>query len=74
MKVQIEAYGWRFVLLVLNQKKKKRNQGYLLTLGSMEHHQAVALTALGWRSKLPQLVGLRSLGHLGVSEGTWGAG
>lgn len=40
----------------------------------MKHHQAVALSTLGWRSKLPQLVGLSRLGHLGVSKGTRGAG
>lgn len=60
--------------LVLKQNKKKRNKGYLLTLCSMKHHQAIALATLGWRSELPQLVGLSSLGHLGVSKGTWGAG
>lgn len=40
----------------------------------MEHHKAVTFTALGWRSELPQLVGLSSLGHLGVTERARGAG
>lgn len=39
----------------------------------MKHHQAITLSALGGRSELPQLVGLRCLGHLGVSKGTRGA-
>lgn len=70
----MEAHGWHFVLLVLKLNKKKRNQGYLLALCSVEHHKAVALATLGRRSKLPQLVGLSSFGHLGVSKGTRGAG
>lgn len=40
----------------------------------MKHHQAITLSTLGGRSELPQLVGLSRLGHLGVSEGTRGAG
>lgn len=67
-------FGSCFVSFVLKQNKKKRNQGYLLTLCSMEHHQAVALPTFGWSSELPQLVSLGSLGHLGVSKRTWGAG
>lgn len=66
--------GWRFVLSVLKQRAKKRNQGYLLTLSSMKHHQAVTLPTLGWSSELPQLVGLSGFGHLSVSEGPRGAG
>ena len=54
--------------------ERKGNQGYLLTLCSMEHHKAVTFATLGRRSELPQLVGLSSLWHLGVSKRAWGAG
>lgn len=60
--------------LPLKRIQKKRNQGYLLTLCPMEHHKAVTFAALGRRSELPQLVGLSSLGHLGVTERARGAG
>lgn len=58
----------------LKRIQEKRNQGYLLTLGSVEHHKAVTFATLGWRSELPQLVGLSSLWHLGVAKRAWGAG
>lgn len=54
--------------------KIARESGYLLTLRSMKHYQAVTLATLGWRSQLPQFVCLSRLGHLGVSEGAWRAG
>lgn len=40
----------------------------------MEHHQAVALAALGGGAQLAELVCLGRLGHLGVAEGPRGAG
>lgn len=58
----------------LKRIQKKRNQGYLFTLCSVEHHQAVTFATLGWRSEFPQFVGLSSLGHLGVSKRARGAG
>lgn len=54
--------------------QKQRASRYLLALGPVKHHQAVALAALGRRSQLPQLVRLGSLGHVGVPEGARRAG
>ena len=47
---------------------------HLLALGSVEHHQAVTLAALGRGTQLPELVCLGRLGHLCVAEGPRGAG
>ena len=45
---------------------------HLLALGSMKHHQAVALSAFGRSSQFPQPVRVRCFGHLSVPERSGG--
>ena len=70
----IEPPAWPKHGLPGGRRPEKKKATNLLTLGPLEHHQAVTLPALGRRSQLPQPVGLGGLGHQGVPEGAWGTG